>query len=73
MIGLDYIAMASGLTGSYLVGRRIRCGWIFYGVCSAMVSYIGYSHEMYGMCIGGLLYLGLEVKGWIAYGKKNSV
>lgn len=63
-LGLDWVAIAFGLTGCYLVGHHNKYGWIAYMLGSVLMFYLGLKAEYYGIACGCLIYLALEYRGW---------
>lgn len=61
---MDWVATLCGLTGCFLVANGKRYGWLLYASASAINAYIGLHSGYFGMAVGGICYLILELRGW---------
>lgn len=70
---LDYLAALLGIGGCYLVGNGKTYGWLCYASASGINAYLGYKAGLMGMCLGAILYLLVELRGYYInhWGKKK--
>lgn len=56
-----------GITGCFLVGQKLRYGWLVFAIASGINVYIGIKAGIIPMAIASVFYLCLEIKGWIQH------
>lgn len=61
---MDWISTFCGLSGCYLVGTGNKYGWLLYALASLINAYIGLKSGYFGLAVGGICYLLLELRGY---------
>ncbi|MBL4763972.1 MAG: hypothetical protein JKX67_01625 [Colwellia sp.] len=70
--GIDWFAMALSLYGAFLLGNKIKIGFVIFAISNVVWVILGiFFMSSYGMAIGNFAFLLINVRGFIQWSKKT--
>ena len=68
---LQAVGIASVITGLYLMAHKRRAAWLVYQVGGVAWIWLFLRSELYGAVLAQVVYMSMNVYGWIKWGKER--
>jgi hypothetical protein len=66
----SYILEALGMSGSFLIARKNRWGWVVGFINNICWSFYGYYTKQYGFVVAGFITTAIQIYGFINFRRK---
>lgn len=68
--GIDWLAISLSLYGAYLLGNKVKVGFIVFAISNVFWVILGvFFMASYGMALGNFAFLLLNIRGYIHWNK----
>ena len=71
--GIDWLAFACGVTGTYLIGNKYKVGFILSMIGNSSWLVLGVLTESYGLMISSLVSVMMYARGWLRWHRSGSL
>jgi hypothetical protein len=69
---IDWLAMALSLMGVYMLGKKLKNGFIIFAISNVIWAWLGFTlMGSYGVAIGNLVFAIINIRGYYRWVKEE--